>query len=91
MDQRKLTHEVWEDFDAEGQSLPGLCLSGPLGDGFRSMLGPNARLLTTIEAGSHFEVMTLYYRLMGWGEYTTDQAWDRAPYPEDWFEVPREA
>jgi hypothetical protein len=28
--------------------------------------------------------MTIYYRIMGWGVYTTDQPWDYEPYPEDW-------
>ena len=79
-----LTHEVWQDFDGEGKSLPGLCLSGALGDAFRASLGPKARLLATFEARTHFEAMTVYYRLMDWGEYTSDQAWDFQPYPEEW-------
>lgn len=35
----------------------------------------------TFEAGSHYEAMTIYYRHMGWSEYTTDQEWDFQPYP----------
>jgi hypothetical protein len=30
--------------------------------------------------------MTIYYRLMGWGEYRTDQPWDYQPYPEEWVQ-----
>ena len=85
MSKRTLLHEVWEDFGDKGESLPYLCLAGPLGDGCRGLHGPNARLLTTFEAGSHYEAMTIYYRLMGWGIYTTDQPWDVQPYPEEWF------
>jgi hypothetical protein len=82
---RTLLHEIWEDFGDAGESLPCLCLAGPLGEGCRQSLGPRARLMTTFEAASHFEAMTTYYEIMGWGKYTTDQEWDVQPYPEDWF------
>jgi hypothetical protein len=91
MEPRKLVHEVWEEFDSEGNSLTGVCHAGRLGKDFRSMLGPGARLLTTFEAGSHYEAMTIYYPLMGWGEYSTDQAWDHQPYPDEWYEDDRES
>jgi hypothetical protein len=81
---RLLRHEIWEDFGAEGESLPTLCLAGPLGDGCRNVLGPGAPLLTTFEAGNHYEAMTIYHRLMGWGVYTTDQPGDYEPYPDEW-------
>ncbi len=55
-----------------------------MGAGARSLLGAGAQLSWTVEAGSHFEAMTLYYQHMGWGEYTTDAPWDRQPYPEEW-------
>ena len=29
--------------------------------------------------------MTIYYRLMGWGEYTTNEPRDYQAYPEEWF------
>jgi hypothetical protein len=35
----------------------------------------------TFEAGSYFEAMTIYYRLYGWGDYTTEFAIDYEPYP----------
>ena len=41
--------------------------------------------MTTISAGSHFEAMAAYYRLVGWGEYTTDQPQDYQPYPQEWI------
>jgi hypothetical protein len=81
---QKLMLEVWEDFGESGEPLPNLCYAGPLGDGHRARLSPKARLLTTFEAGSHNEAMTIYYKLMGWGQYTTDQEWDYKPYPEEW-------
>jgi hypothetical protein len=47
-------------------------------------MSPDARLIWTVEAGSHFEAMTAYYEFMGWGKYTTNQEWDYQPYPEGW-------
>ncbi len=89
MERRKLIHEVWEDLGDEGESMAGVCLAGPMGDGFRRLLSLKAKLLTKFEAGSHFEAMTTYYKLMGWGEYSTDQQWDLQPYPEEWFQIQR--
>ncbi len=77
----KLKHELWEDKDSGGYTL---CLAGPRGEDARKTLGHKAKLIWTVEAGSHFEAMTAYYRFMEWGEYTTDQAWDMQPYPEEW-------
>jgi hypothetical protein len=80
-----LVHEVWND--TEG--LPGICLAGLMGDGFRALLGAGATLIATIEADSHFEVMSKYYSLMGWGVYTTEFAHDHIPYSEDWLSIQR--
>lgn len=79
-----LLHEVWEEV-SDGVVLHTCCLSGPLGEGCRRRLEPGARLLTTFEAGSHFEAMTLYHRYLDRGAYTTDQAWDYEPYPAEWL------
>jgi hypothetical protein len=78
-----LKHEVW--IDSEGLTM--VCLAGKMGDGARSLFKPGSRLLTTIEASSHFDVMTKYYAMMGWGEYTTEHEWDYQPYPEEWLEA----
>jgi hypothetical protein len=80
----KLIHEVWQAPDDPG---PTVCLAGPHGDGCRATLSPNAKLLWTFEAGSHFEAMTIYYERMGWGTYTTDQEWDMRPYPDEWANI----
>ena len=77
----KLKHELWEEKEGGGWTF---CLAGPHGEGARNLLGPDARLIWTVEAGSHFEAMTAYYKFMDWGEYTTDQEWDMQPYPEEW-------
>jgi hypothetical protein len=77
----KLKHELWEESGGEELTF---CLAGPHGDDARKLLSPDAKLIWTVEAGSHFEAMTAYYKFMGWGEYTTDQAWDLQPYPEEW-------
>jgi hypothetical protein len=75
-------HELWD----EGEGRRTFCLAGPMGDEARACLGPDARLTWTVEAGSHFEAMTLYYEYMGWGAYTSDQAWDRTSYVEHGWE-----
>jgi hypothetical protein len=71
-----LKHEVW--VDPEG--LTSVCLAGKMGDAYRALLEPGSRLLTTIEASSHFDVMRKYYAMMGYGEYTTEHEWDYEPY-----------
>jgi hypothetical protein len=83
-----LLHEIWETYDDDQgeQPLQACCLAGPDGADFRRMLDPRARLVHTFEAGSYYEAMTVYYRFWGWGEYTTDHAWDMEPYPADWLE-----
>jgi hypothetical protein len=77
----KLKHELWEEREGEEYTF---CLAGPRGNDARKLLAPGAKLIWSIEAGSHFEAMTAYYKFMGWGEYTTDQKWDMQPYPEEW-------
>jgi hypothetical protein len=77
----KLKHELWEEKEGGGWTF---CLAGPHGEGARNLLGPDAKLIWTVEAGSHFEAMTAYYKFMDWGEYITEQEWDMQPYPEEW-------
>ena len=83
---RKLIHEVWEDREDGGQWLSSICLAGPRGADFRASQSKNARLIARIEAVSHFEAMKEYHRLIAREPYTTDQEWDRQPYPADWFD-----
>lgn len=48
---------------------------------------PDAKLVWTVEASSHFEAMTLYWEHMGWGEYTTGyQEGNRQTYAERGWE-----
>ena len=61
---RSLIHEVWEDQNVDGHWLPGMCLAGPDGDGFRSLQSDKARLATRIEASSHFEAMMKFHELL---------------------------
>ena len=77
-----LKHELWEDVDG----LHTFCLTGPHGDGARSLLSPGAKLIWTVEAGSHYEAMTAFYEFVGYGVYSTDQEWDCQPYPEEWVQ-----
>jgi hypothetical protein len=82
----KLIHEIWEVTDNRGCVLPALILAGPDGEAARKLLREEGvpECVHRFEAGSHFEAMTIYYRHYGRGEYTTDFASDREPYPEDW-------
>ena len=77
-----LIHEVWEE-TTDGMVLHTCCLAGQMGDGCRSTLAPDARLIKTFEAGSHYEAMTIYNAFLGREPYTSDQPWDREPYPEE--------
>jgi len=79
----RLKHELWKE--ANGEQT--FCLAGPMGNEARSLLGPDASLIWTVEAANHFEAMTKYYEFMGWGTYNTDQEWDRKPYPDDWLAI----
>jgi len=87
---RQMVHEVWIDYGDVGEELPALIAAGPRGDGARRCLGPKARLQTTISAGCHFDAMAIYYRLLGYGEYRTDQPDDSRPYPTEWIREQRD-
>ena len=80
-----LVHEIWEEVEPSGMVLHTCCLSGPRGEACRGALAPAARLLTTFEAGSHFEAMTTYNHYLGREKYITDQVWDYQPYPDKWL------
>lgn len=71
--------------DEHGSMLESCCLAGPDGDGHRKMFAQNARLVHTFTAGSHFEAMTIYYRFIGRGPYTTEFQWDYESYPAEWL------
>jgi hypothetical protein len=79
----KLKHELWTDIGDDGPDYT-FCLTGSHGNEARALLSPCAKLIWTVEAGSHFDAMSAYYEFMGWGAYTTDHEWDRQPYPEEW-------
>src|SRR5262249_3238699 len=79
-----LAHEVWEEF-SDGMVLHTCCLAGPPGDRCREQLAPEARLLTTFEATSHFEAMKIYHSYLGRAGYITNQASDHEPYPDEWL------
>jgi hypothetical protein len=81
-----LIHEVWEAV-SDGMTLYACSLAGPDGNGCRGFMEPGARLLTTYEAGSHFEAMTVYNRYPGRETYTTNEVRDYRPYPDEWLAV----
>ena len=71
-----MLHDLWD----EGEGRQTFCSAGPHGDDARAMLEPGARLVSSVEAASHFEAMTLYYEHMGWGPYIT--SYDKLPYDD---------
>jgi hypothetical protein len=79
-----LLHEVWEEPDGQGGWLPSLCLAGPDGDDFRDQLASEARCLRTFTAGSHFEAMTIYHRILGREPYVSSFSLDYESYPDSW-------
>lgn len=80
-------HEIWEDPGPRPDSAGsiGVCFAGPLGDGFRRMIGPGATLVGTIEAGSWQEAMRLYHARQGWEPYKPEPDWVDEPYPDDGY------
>lgn len=72
-----MLHELWVDPDG----LDTFCLAGSEGDAARGLLPPNLRLEWTVDAKSHFEAVTIYYRFRDRGVYTTDfPELDMIPY-----------
>ena len=56
--------------DKEG--LGTLVLAGKHGKAARGLIGPDATIVWTFDAASHFEAMSKYYEYMNWGDYSTD-------------------
>jgi hypothetical protein len=76
-----MRHELWA-----GETEQTFCLAGPHGDGARSQLPAGSVLVWTVNAACHFEAMTLYYEHVGWGVYSSDQAWDYVSYEDHGWE-----
>jgi hypothetical protein len=87
--QHELVHEIWLDPETDGQMLPGLCLAGPMGNGFRTLLNKGALKVAELRGTSTFHVMTKYWKLQGWGEYETSLQQDHELYPEEWVTIQR--
>jgi len=58
-------------------------IAGPDGDDLRSQLDIDARLVTTFEAHSPFEAMTIFHQLMELGPYRGVSNDERRAYTED--------
>jgi hypothetical protein len=58
-------------------------LAGPDGDEARAVLSVDARLVTTFEAHSLFEAMTLFHQMIDLGPYRSLNRDDRRAYPEE--------
>lgn len=85
-----LVHEIWLDPEPDGQMLTGLCIAGPMGDDFRGKLNRGAIKTGTIEGFSHFDVMTKYWKVNGWGAYRAKSSDDHELYPLGWITIQRE-
>lgn len=68
--------EVWEN----PEGLTTLCLADESGNDCRKLLEPESKLIHSFYADSHFEAMTIYYKFMDWGTYTTEFEIDKQPY-----------
>lgn len=71
-----IKHEVWED----PEGLTTLCLADERGNDCRNLLEPGSKIIHTFYAESHYEAMTIYYKFMDWGVYTTEFEIDKEPY-----------
>ncbi|MDO1445663.1 hypothetical protein Q0590_05350 [Rhodocytophaga aerolata] len=69
-------HEIWEDH----KGLTTLCLADERGNDCRKLLESGSKLIHTFYASSHYDAMTIYYKFMGWGTYTTEFEMDKEPY-----------
>lgn len=63
-----MNHELW----LEPDGCQTFCLPGEHGNGARTLLHPEAKLVWKVKAKSHFDAMTRYYSYMNWGEYQTN-------------------
>lgn len=62
-----MRHGLW----VEPNGCQTFCLKGVHGNAARSLLEPGAELVWEVDAASHYEAMTLYYKYMDWGKYMT--------------------
>ncbi|MPY21410.1 hypothetical protein FS373_06205 [Shewanella sp. YLB-07] len=69
-------HELWSENEVEQL----FCLAGRGGEEARSQMEPDAELIWSISATSHYEAMEKYYQHMGWGYYASEFLVDRFPY-----------
>ena len=76
MHDTNVKHEVWQD----REGLTTLCFSDERGEDCRKLLEPGSKLIHGFYANSHFEAMTIYYKFMDWGIYTTEFEIDKQPY-----------
>ncbi|KAM3090644.1 hypothetical protein ACKFKF_34480 [Phormidesmis sp. 146-12] len=72
-------HEVWQ----EKEGLTTLCLADERGNDCRKLLEPGSKLIHEFYANSHFDAMTIYYKFMDWGTYTSKFEIDKQPYDKE--------
>jgi hypothetical protein len=69
-------HEVWQD----SEGLTTVCFADEQGNDCRKFLELGSKLIHEFYANSHYEAMTIYYKFMDWGTYTTEFKIDKEPY-----------
>ncbi len=69
-------HEVWRD----EEGLTTVCFSDERGNDCRALLEPGSKLIYEFYAKNHYDAMTIYYKLMDWGTYTTEFEIDKEQY-----------
>lgn len=54
-----------------------------LRDDYRRILEPDSKLIHTFDTSTHYEAMTIYYKMMSWRIYTTEIEMDKEPYEKN--------
>jgi len=78
-DETMIVMETMEDHNEIGV-MTTLCLADERGNDCRKLLEPGSKLIHEFYANCHFDAMTIYYKFMDWGTYTTEFEIDKQPY-----------
>src|SRR5262249_34851932 len=76
-------HQLWEEIHDDGTVELSFGLTQADRDRPPEGMGPEVKLIWTVEAESYNEAMTKYNEYMAWGEYKPldDEGWE--PYPDE--------
>ena len=82
-------HEI-RFYYRDNEFLPACVSFGPSGDGARTLSeqleGTVGECVWIFFANSHYETMSIYYKFLGYADYSADEDWDYKKYPNSWYE-----